>query len=159
LAYVGSDSVCSGGRYPHVLRVVEGDILSSTTDLPPWPSHLPPIDGVILCYDSTDQASFRPIEDLLSEFKPLLISIFLNSLAEGYRALSLPVVVLHCRVDLAKDDGSGVNLQEALAKFKEYDTGLIQVSTVDPSLKSKMGKSMDYILMVIFRQRGKLFST
>jgi hypothetical protein len=79
--------------------------------------------------------------------------------AEGYREMGLPVVVLHCKVDLTKEDGSGVNPQEALVEFKKYDTGLIQVSTADPSLECKMGKSIDYVLKTIVLQRGKKFFT
>jgi hypothetical protein len=71
--------------------------------------------------------------------------------AEGYREMGLPVVALHCKVDLTKEDGSGVDPQEALVEVKKYDTGLIQVSSGDPS---KMVQSINYILMAIVRQRG-----
>lgn len=67
--------------------------------------------------------------------------------------MGLPVVVLHLRVDLTKKDGSGVNPQEALAEFKKYDTGIIQVSAVDSSIKCK--RSIDYVLRSIVRQRGE----
>lgn len=63
LAHVGVDN-----SYSHVLQVFEGDIPSTTTDLPHWPSDLPPVDGVILCYDSSSLESFRPIAGLLSKF-------------------------------------------------------------------------------------------
>lgn len=68
--------------------------------------------------------------------------------------MGLPVIVLHCKVDCKKGDGSGVNPQEASAEFGKYDTGLIQVSSVDPSIKYNMGKSIDYVLKAIIRQRG-----
>lgn len=32
-----------------------------------WPKGLPRIDGVIICYDSSDGLSFRPVEGLLRE--------------------------------------------------------------------------------------------
>ena len=47
-----------------------------------------------------------------------------------------------------------MNPQEALAEFGKYDTGLIQVSSVDPSIKYNMGRSIDYVLKAIVRQRG-----
>ncbi len=72
--------------------------------------------------------------------------------------MGLPVVVLHCKVDLAKKVSNGVNPQEALADFKKYDTGLIQVSSIDPSIKCKMRQSINYVLKAIVRQRGKSLS-
>lgn len=35
-----------------------------------WPQNLSTIDGVIICYDSSDEASFKPVEGLLRTYNP-----------------------------------------------------------------------------------------
>src|SRR5260221_14033681 len=76
LAYVGLDI----DSQTHVLRVIEGDITSTTTSLPHWPPELPPIDGFILCYDSSKPESFLPIKGLLSKSNFSLSRVFLTVL-------------------------------------------------------------------------------
>ncbi|KAF9526442.1 ras guanine nucleotide exchange factor domain-containing protein [Crepidotus variabilis] len=120
---------------PHSLQVIKAEVSSTVTGPPVWPSALPPIDGVILCFDSSKRSSYLPIEGLV----------------KGYRAMNLPVLVLGCKTDLA--DQEEVNPADALAMLRPYDTGLIQVSVTDSNLKEKMSKSFDFILKAIFRQR------
>ena len=50
-----------------VLEVIEVEIETTDDSLPDWPQCLPPIDGVIICYDSSSKSSYQPVESLLSE--------------------------------------------------------------------------------------------
>jgi hypothetical protein len=50
-----------------VLEVIEVEIETTDDSLPDWPQCLPPIDGVIICYDSSSKGSYQPVESLLSE--------------------------------------------------------------------------------------------
>lgn len=43
---------------------------SSNAEHNVWPSCLPPIDGVFICYDASDAESFRDIKELLSMLCP-----------------------------------------------------------------------------------------
>ena len=55
-----------------MLRVLEVDNSSLRIDgtvsgLPVWPENAPRLDGVIVCYDVSQEASFAHVEDLLSK--------------------------------------------------------------------------------------------
>lgn len=54
------------------LHVFEIEVPSESVDLDGfvWPSSLSTIDGVIICYDSSDEASFKPVEGLLRTYNP-----------------------------------------------------------------------------------------
>jgi hypothetical protein len=48
-----------------LLHVLEVDIAPTNVGLPAGPEGIPPINGVVICYDSSDQLSFQPVENLL----------------------------------------------------------------------------------------------
>lgn len=50
-----------------ILEVIEVEIQTTDDSLFDWPQCLPPIDGVILCYDSSIKSSYQPVEGLLSK--------------------------------------------------------------------------------------------
>ena len=50
-----------------VLEIIEVEIQTTDDSLLDWPQCLPPIDGVIICYDSSTKSSYQPVEGLLSE--------------------------------------------------------------------------------------------
>ena len=47
--------------------MIEVEIQTTADSLLDWPQYLPPIDGVIICYDSSNKSSYQPVEGLLSE--------------------------------------------------------------------------------------------
>lgn len=129
--------------------------MSSTQKGPPsWPSALPPVDGVILSFDPSKRNTYEPIEGLLSKKFYFELQPIETHFSEGYRDMSLPVVVLGCNTD--PDNEAEVNTTDARDLLKKYDTGLIQVSIADPSLKDKMMKSFNYILAAVVLKRGVL---
>ncbi|KAF4605237.1 hypothetical protein EYR40_004020 [Pleurotus pulmonarius] len=121
------------------LYVIEIDIVASRLDPPPskataWPEGTPRVDGVIICYDASDEASFTPVESLL----------------KGYRAtLKLPVIVLACKSDLQRR----VYPELAVELLQEYDVGLVEVNATEDSGKDRLRRSFEWILKVIFRTR------
>ena len=142
----------SPGALPHALQVIKGEVSTASIGLPEWPPDLPPIDGVILCYDSTKRSSYLPIEGLLSKAVLLTPHNPFSSCAEGYHSMGLPVIVLGCKADLGNQE---VTPADASMMLGRYDTGLIPVSITDPSLKDKLIKSFDYLLRAIVRERGE----
>ncbi|KAI0825148.1 ras GEF [Trametes gibbosa] len=121
------------GILEHRLRVLEADvstfnlsdargILSEATEV--W-------DGIIICYDATDDNSLRHVEDLLRAFGEL-------------RA---PCIALSCKTDMAQR----VNPKDAHALLHQYQVGLIEVSTVSEPSKERIRKAFEWILTSIFR--------
>ncbi|PPQ64266.1 hypothetical protein CVT24_008404 [Panaeolus cyanescens] len=115
------------------VSVIETE-LQLSLGLVKWPNNLPPIDGIIICYDSSNMSSYQPIELLL----------------RGYRSVSMPLMVLECKSDLKHQ----IDSTQALQTLKQYDTGLIKVSSQDDAGRHKMWQSFRWILKAILRQRG-----
>ena len=63
----------------------------------------------------------------------------------------LPVIVLGCKTDRTPAIKPG----DAQAMLKTHDTGLIEVSAMNPIGKEKMKKSFQYLLKAVCRQRGQ----
>ncbi|KAJ4486179.1 ras guanine nucleotide exchange factor domain-containing protein [Lentinula aciculospora] len=118
------------------LHVIEVDVISGMLQSPVAPlDYLPEalkIDGVIVCYDASDEASFRPVEDLL----------------KAYNSLQFPVIVIACKSDLEQE----VDPLVASATLLQYDVGLVEVNLSERG-KIKMKQSFDYLLMAIVRDR------
>ncbi|KAJ2927137.1 hypothetical protein H1R20_g9946, partial [Candolleomyces eurysporus] len=115
------------------LLTLEIDIPQEITELPPLPPDFPPLDGVMVCYDASNPATFQPVEELL----------------KGYRALKLPIIVLACKVDLERR----IEPDRALELLQEYDVGLVEVTTAQDGGKGKMRQSFDWLVKAVFRAR------
>ena len=76
----------------------------------------------------------------------------LTSWIETYRSTDVPIMCLGCKSDLAKE----VPPADALAMLRQYDTGLIEVSTVLDGGKMRMKRSFEYLLKAVLRQRGNV---
>ncbi|ETW87236.1 hypothetical protein HETIRDRAFT_378044 [Heterobasidion irregulare TC 32-1] len=123
-----------------LLRVLEVDNSSLRIDgtvsgLPVWPENAPRLDGVIVCYDVSQEASFAHVEDLL----------------KGFRDLKLPTVVFACKCDLERH----VESLEAYTRLNEYDVGLIEVTIHQEGGKSNLRRGFDFLLESIFRERSR----
>ncbi|KIM48182.1 hypothetical protein M413DRAFT_61272, partial [Hebeloma cylindrosporum] len=117
-----------------VLDVLEVEIQTTNSGLVKWPQGLPAFDGVLICYDSSTASSYQPVESVL----------------KGYRSTNLPIMVLSCKADLPHE----MEPNDAVEILKDYDTGLIEVSsTTDPG-REKMVQSFQYLLKAISLQRG-----
>ncbi|KAJ8084022.1 hypothetical protein PM082_002789 [Marasmius tenuissimus] len=118
------------------LNVIEVDVtdamlessISPVDNLP----EAPRVDGVVICYNASLEASFTPVEDLL----------------RGYRNLQLPVIVLACKSDLERQ----VDPETAAEVLQQYDAGLVEVNTSE-SGREKMKRSFDWILKAVVRDR------
>ncbi|KAJ8522522.1 hypothetical protein ONZ45_g898 [Pleurotus djamor] len=123
----------------HPLYIIEIDVTPASLDPPStravaWPEGTPRVDGVIICYDSSDETSFAPVESLL----------------RGYRvALKLPVIVLACKSDLQRQ----VHPEKALELLQRYDVGLVEVTTTTDMGKDRLRRSFEWLLKVIVRTR------
>ncbi|EAU93003.2 hypothetical protein CC1G_06723 [Coprinopsis cinerea okayama7 len=116
-----------------LLHAVEIDVPSSITALPPLPKDLPALDGVIICYDSSNATSFQPVEMLL----------------KGYRAKKLPIIVLACKTDLERR----IEPDRASELLQEYDVGLVEVTSTQDSGKGKMRQSFDWLVKAVFQSQ------
>ncbi|THH16999.1 hypothetical protein EW146_g3739 [Bondarzewia mesenterica] len=121
-----------------VLRVLEVDspslqIEPNLADLRLWPKAAPRLDGVIVCYDVSQEASFAQVEYLL----------------KGFRELKLPTVVFACKSDLTHH----IESHEVYTLLNEYDVGLIEVSVHEDWGKANLRRGFDWLLGSIFRHR------
>lgn len=122
-----------------ILGVMEVDVPArsldhvSNTDCPIWPGGAPDIQGVLICYDCSDEQSFQPIESLLRE----------------YRELKLPMVVVACKSDMERR----VSARKGHALASSFDTGIVEVSAADEAGKEKMQRCFDWLLRAIFKDK------
>ncbi|KAJ3750360.1 ras guanine nucleotide exchange factor domain-containing protein [Lentinula detonsa] len=118
------------------LHVIEVDVIAELFKSPISPlDYLPEalkIDGAIICYDASDEASFRPVEDLL----------------KAYRSLQLQVIVIACKSDLEKK----IDPASASEILGQYNVGLVEVNHSEDG-KAKIKRSFDYLLRAILRER------
>ncbi|KAF9069038.1 ras guanine nucleotide exchange factor domain-containing protein [Rhodocollybia butyracea] len=118
------------------LYVIEVDVTPEMLQSPISPlNYLPEalkIDGVIVCYDASNEASFTPVEELL----------------KAYIALQLPVIVIACKSDLERK----VDPLQASETLQQYDVGLVEVNDSENG-KGKMRRSFDYLLKAVLRER------
>ncbi|KAF8872129.1 ras guanine nucleotide exchange factor domain-containing protein, partial [Gymnopilus junonius] len=117
------------------VEVVEIEIQSTDRGPLKLPQELLPIDGVMICYDSSDRESFQPVKSLL----------------HAYRTMSIPTMVLQCKSDLERE----IEPRDALSMLEQYDTGLIEVTNTSSTGKEKMRQSFHYMLKAVLRQRGR----
>ncbi|KAF9459923.1 ras guanine nucleotide exchange factor domain-containing protein [Collybia nuda] len=115
----------------HVFEVEVATDLSDSKDS--WPDNLSTIDGVIICYDSSNEASFKPVESLL----------------RGYRAMKVPIVVLACKSDLPHQ----IEPERALEVLQQYDVGLVEVAKAQEHGKEKMRRTFGWLMKAVFRDR------
>ncbi|TFK57283.1 ras GEF [Heliocybe sulcata] len=122
-----------------VLGLMEVDVPArnldhvSTSAGPVWPGGAPDIQGVLICYDSSDETSFQPVERLLRE----------------YRELKLPTVVVACKSDLERR----VPTRKGHSLASSFDTGIVEVSEVDDAGTEKMQRCFDWLLRAIFKEK------
>ncbi|KAJ3744510.1 ras guanine nucleotide exchange factor domain-containing protein [Lentinula detonsa] len=109
------------------LHVIEVDVIAELFKSPISPlDYLPEalkIDGAIICYDASDEASFRPVEDLL-------------------------IIVIACKSDLEKK----IDPASASEILGQYNVGLVEVNHSEDG-KAKIKRSFDYLLRAILRER------
>ncbi|KAH7104396.1 ras GEF [Auriculariales sp. MPI-PUGE-AT-0066] len=98
-----------------------------------WPDGMPNIDGVLICYDASNSASFEDVPALL----------------RGFHALALPTVLLGCKSDLPLQ----VTPQRASQHSSHYGIGLIEVSLRSEKERKKMHQSFTWICKSIARSR------
>ncbi|KAF5355854.1 hypothetical protein D9756_003782 [Leucocoprinus leucothites] len=118
------------------LTVIEIDIALTDAHIPRghlWPEAVPCLDGAVICYDSADRNSFKPVEQLL----------------RAYHAMRLPIIVLACKADLDPQ----IQPDFASSFLNQYRAGLVEVSVVNDAGRDKLRRSFDWLLKAVFRHR------
>ena len=122
---------------------VDSDALHLDSPNGAWPDELPPVDGLLVCYDVSEPVSFVRIPDLLGEFSSLVFySSFCLYCQACYNALHLPVIAMSCKCDLEKK----VLPRYALDRVGTYDVGLVEVTSLTDPGKRKMRDSFQWII-------------
>ncbi|KIP11969.1 hypothetical protein PHLGIDRAFT_98679 [Phlebiopsis gigantea 11061_1 CR5-6] len=131
------------GRISHnqatdrLLRVLEVDILSLDLSVNGYhgilPEGAPAIDGLVLCYDASNETSFVHVEDVLHSVAPL----------------NLPTIVFACKSDLERR----VDPKHAAAVLQQCDTGLVEVTTTSNVGKDKIRTAFEWTFKAIFAQK------
>ncbi|KAG2744218.1 ras GEF [Suillus brevipes Sb2] len=91
--------------------------------------NLPPVSGVVVCYDAANKASFSPVEEFLRRIRPLkLLAI---------------AVALKTNLDVAVDPQESSNL------LKTYDVGLVQVGHLGEEGRARITKVFNWLTISI----------
>ncbi|WVO16238.1 hypothetical protein L204_103909 [Cryptococcus depauperatus] len=93
-----------------------------------WPSSVPPIAGVICCYDATQQDTLTGIRGCL----------------ERLTILNIPTVILACKSD--PDEPLQVDASYGNSIGEPFNVGLIEVTTKTPEGKVKMRNAIRWLL-------------
>lgn len=118
------------------ISVVEIDV--APTDAPIlrdqlWPEAVPSIDAVVICYNSAERNSFKPVEPLL----------------RAYHAMRLPIIVLACKADMEAQ----IKPDHASKLLEPFRIGLVEVTVHNEFGKDKLKRSFDWLLKAVFRHR------
>ncbi|KAF8591835.1 ras GEF [Ramaria rubella] len=98
-----------------------------------WPEGLPSIDGVLVCYDASDPASFARVPDLLA----------------CYHSLHLSAVAMACKCDLEKK----ILPHHASERVAPYNVGLVEVTSTTDVGKRKMRHCFHWLIRAIEKAR------
>ncbi|KAG1853630.1 ras guanine nucleotide exchange factor domain-containing protein [Suillus subluteus] len=90
---------------------------------------LPPVSGVVVCYDAANKASFSPVEELLRRIRPLKLSTI--------------AVALKTDLDVVVDPQESSNL------LKNYDVGLVQVDHLGNTGRARIKKVFNWLTVSI----------
>ncbi|KAK4687572.1 hypothetical protein P7C73_g2543, partial [Tremellales sp. Uapishka_1] len=93
-----------------------------------WPTIVPQVSGVMMCYDATRKASLRGLDDALR-----LLS-----------ARGTPMVILACKSD--PDVSHEVDAPSGNSLGEPYNVGLIEVSQATSEGKAKMRNALRWLL-------------
>ncbi|KAL7421852.1 hypothetical protein Q5752_003623 [Cryptotrichosporon argae] len=120
-----------GGKLQHACRVDFVEVGLRALDLAGvaavWPAGLPPISGVILCYDATRAESLRGLSEALHFLVP-----------------HHPMVLFACKSD--PDAALQVEAAVGDAIGQPYNVGLIEVTTATVQGKAKMRTGLRWLL-------------
>ncbi|KAG8803705.1 hypothetical protein FRC16_003649 [Serendipita sp. 398] len=130
------------------IRILEVDsaIVSSENI---WPAQLPRIDGVLLCYDASDEKSFIQIPELVGPTQFFHAPVHCLSLSAGYHALGHALIILACKSDLRKV----IPPKRGDACGKPYQVGLVEVSVMTESGKQRLRDCFNWEIKAIGRYR------
>ncbi|KAI0651839.1 ras GEF [Trametes meyenii] len=121
------------GNPEYILRVLEADV--STINLSgaqgAWLEATDSWNGIVICYDTTDEHSPGHVSDLLGAFGEL----------------HAPCIALACKTDLPQH----VDPKNVHAILKEYQVGLIEVNITSEHYKERIRMAFEWLLKSITR--------
>ncbi|KAL5535574.1 hypothetical protein ACEPAF_3668 [Sanghuangporus sanghuang] len=100
---------------------------------PIWPTDLPRADGVFVCYDGSDRASFADVVKLVA----------------GFKSSSIPTLVIACKADLEKR----LPPEDAVLAINPYSK-LTEVSCNSDEGKRLMRKAVDWLVKRVVTSRS-----
>ncbi|KAI5124641.1 hypothetical protein M0805_004250 [Coniferiporia weirii] len=98
-----------------------------------WPTGLPPVDGIFVCYDESNAGSFKHVLQLLA----------------GYKSLKMQTMVIACKADL-----EGQIHPEDAARVVDQYSKIAEVSQYSDEGKSRMRKAVDILVRQIITARS-----
>ena len=118
-----------------------------------WPKELPRVDGVIICYDASDESSFARVPELLGALVHLRFPTRTNprKFPAGYHSLSMSLIVLACKADLPQ----AVRPDTVADLCHPYNVGLVEVTVTTDAGKKKMRNAFSWQVKAITRTRSK----
>ncbi|EKM61029.1 uncharacterized protein PHACADRAFT_247338 [Phanerochaete carnosa HHB-10118-sp] len=140
-----------GGRFRYIYRVGRISYNQATdrllrvleVDIPPdiagdgqrgiLPEGAPAIDGLVVCYDASQESTFTNVVEVL----------------QSMASLKLPTIVFACKSDLERH----VDPKRVSAILEQYDVGLIEVTTTNTFGKDKIRTAFEWIFKAVFAQK------
>ncbi|CAH7674344.1 ras guanine nucleotide exchange factor domain-containing protein [Phakopsora pachyrhizi] len=104
-----------------------------------WPKRLPPLDGMLLCYDAMDP-------NALDHLRPLLHSFWTRG--------GISLIVLACKSD-KNEEMNATSPLKAAELVNVYGTGMIQLDGGVEDVGKKMRNSFNWIMKAIKEARGE----
>lgn len=108
----------------------------------------PSVNGVVVCYDSSREETFKHTVEGFRECRPTAASKSFSNLPGEFAFLKLPLIVMACKSDLEKR----VDPTYATHALEEFDAGLVEVSVVTPAGKERVRYAFEWLLRAIYHE-------
>jgi GTPase SAR1 family protein len=104
-----------------------------------WPTQLPLLEGVIICYDATDPTALSSLSKLLNAF--------------WSRDSNNPIIVLACKAS-TDDSQMAISTLKAAELCNIYGAGIVALESGIDDPSKKMKNSFNWIIRTIIDNRG-----
>ena len=134
----------------YVLKVVEVDTSKldlNGTGCDSWMER-PSINGVVVCYDSSREETFKHTVEGFRECRPYGNSKSFSKPPGEFGFLKIPLIVMACKSDLERR----VDPTYATRALEEFDAGLVEVSVVTTAGKERIRDAFEWLLRAIYHE-------
>lgn len=136
------------------LRVLEADVSAYNLHdaCVAWEDANDRWDGIMICYDVTEENSLLHVEDLLRTCESYRLDLLRAQRPHtgAFGHMNAPRIVLACKSELELT----VKPDDAVSLLKAYDTGLVEASAFTELGKERIRKAFQWVFKALVRQQG-----